>query len=66
MLVECSREDELTADWLLDGSANTAYLSATVTDQARLRPLFVTLIDEITSEVYARSARTGQPTNHPS
>jgi type IV secretion system protein VirD4 len=62
---ECSREDELTADWLLDGSANTAYLSATVTDQARLRPLFVTLIDEITSEVYARSAHTGQPIEPP-
>ena len=62
---ECSREGELTADWLLDGSANTAYLSATVTDQARLRPLFVTLIDEITSEVYARSARTGQPIDPP-
>ena len=62
---ECSREGELTADWLLDGAANTAYLSATVTDQARLRPLFVTLIDEITSEVYARSARTGQPIDPP-
>jgi type IV secretion system protein VirD4 len=62
---ECSREGELTADWLLDGSANTAYLCATVTDQARLRPLFVTLIDEITSEVYTRSARTGQPINPP-
>ena len=58
---ECSREGELTADWLLDAAGNTAYLCATVTDQARLRPLFVTLIDEITSEVYARAARTGQP-----
>ena len=36
---ECSREGELTANWLLDGTANTAYLSATVTDQARLRPI---------------------------
>ena len=62
---ECSREGELTADWLLDGGANTAYLCATVTDQARLRPLFVTLIDEITSEVYARSARTGMPIDPP-
>ena len=62
---ECSREGELTAQWLLDGAANTAYLSATITDQARLRPLFVTLIDEITSEVYARSARTGQPIDPP-
>jgi type IV secretion system protein VirD4 len=62
---ECSREDELTAHWLLDGTANTAYLCATVTDQARLRPLFVTLIDEITSEVYARAARTGQPIDPP-
>jgi type IV secretion system protein VirD4 len=58
---DCSREAELTADWLLDGAANTAYLCATVTDQARLRPLFVTLINEITSEVYARAARTGRP-----
>jgi type IV secretion system protein VirD4 len=58
---DCSREGELTAGWLLDGAANTAYLCATVTDQARLRPLFVTLIDEITSEVYARAARGGAP-----
>ena len=62
---ECSREGELTANWLLDSTANTAYLCATVTDQARLRPLFVTLIDEITSEVYARAARTGQPIDPP-
>jgi type IV secretion system protein VirD4 len=62
---ECSREDELTAGWLLDGDANTAYLCATVTDQARLRPLFVTLIDEITSEVYARAAQTGAPIDPP-
>jgi type IV secretion system protein VirD4 len=62
---ECSREGELTASWLLDGTANTAYLCATVTDQARLRPLFVTLIDEITSEVYARAARSGGPIDPP-
>ena len=62
---ECSREGELTANWLLDGAVNTAYLCATVTDQARLRPLFVTLIDEITSEVYARAARTGRPIDPP-
>jgi type IV secretion system protein VirD4 len=62
---DCSHVAELTSDWLLDGAANTAYLSATVTDQARLRPLFVTLINEITSEVYARAARTGQPIDPP-
>jgi type IV secretion system protein VirD4 len=62
---DCSHVAELTADWLLDGAANTAYLCATVTDQARLRPLFVTLINEITSEVYARAARTGRPIDPP-
>jgi hypothetical protein len=31
-----------TADWRLDDSANTVYLCATVTGQARWRPLFVT------------------------
>jgi type IV secretion system protein VirD4 len=62
---DCSHVAELTADWLLDGAANTAYLCATVTDQARLRPLFVTLINEITSEVYTRAARTGGPIDPP-
>jgi type IV secretion system protein VirD4 len=62
---DCSHVAELTADWLLDGTANTAYLCATVTDQARLRPLFVTLINEITSEVYARAARAGRPIDPP-
>ena len=55
---------ELTADWLLS-DRNTAYLCATATGQERLRPLFVTLIDQVVAELYERAARTGLPLDPP-
>ena len=64
-VLESSRRSELTADWLLDGPANTAYLCAPVDEQARLRPLFATLVREVVAEVYARAARSGQPIDRP-
>src|SRR3954453_21939943 len=64
-VLECSREAELTAEWLLDGDANTAYLCAPLDEQARLRPLFSALVSEVVGEVYARATRTGRPIDRP-
>jgi type IV secretion system protein VirD4 len=55
---------EISPTWLLDGS-NTLYLYGTARAQERLRPLFVTLLDEIVAEVHERSARTGRPIDPP-
>jgi type IV secretion system protein VirD4 len=63
-VVSSSHESELTPDWLLGGS-NTAFLCATATGQERLRPLFVTLIDQVVSHVYDQAARTGKPIDPP-
>lgn len=57
----CSATVEITPSWLLDHPANALFLCAPADEQARLRPLFVTLIREIVAEVYARSARSGRP-----
>jgi type IV secretion system protein VirD4 len=57
----CSSVGEVTPEWLLADAANTLFLCAPADEQARLRPLFVTLIREVVAEVYARSSRTGKP-----
>jgi type IV secretion system protein VirD4 len=56
-----SRKAEISAAQLLNGRANTLYLSASVREQRRLRPVFVTLIQEIVEEAYARASVTGAP-----
>jgi type IV secretion system protein VirD4 len=50
---------------LLDGRHNTLYLSATVREQRRLRPVFVTLLASVIEAAYARSAATGRPLDPP-
>lgn len=50
---------------LLDGHANTLYLSATVREQRRLRPVFVALLESVIEEAYNRSAATGKPLDPP-
>jgi type IV secretion system protein VirD4 len=59
-VLECGRAADITPDWLLDG-ANTVYLCAPVDEQARLRPLFATLVREVVAAVYARASATGRP-----
>ena len=59
-----AQRSDITADWLLGGD-HTAYLCATATGQERLRPLFVTLIDQIIARVYQRAAATGRPLDPP-
>ena len=50
---------------LFDGGSRTLYLSATVREQRRLRPVFVALIESVLEEAYRRSARTGKPLDPP-
>jgi type IV secretion system protein VirD4 len=52
---------ELRAERVLDGGSNTAYLCAPAHEQRRLQPLFATLVQEIVTSAYERSARTGAP-----
>jgi type IV secretion system protein VirD4 len=52
---------EIQAAKLLDGGANTLYLCATARNQRRLRPVFVTLLQEVLEEAYSRSSRSGGP-----
>lgn len=56
---------DIDASKLLNGGCDTVYLCATARDQRRLRPVFVTLIQEILEEAYGRSARTGKPLDPP-
>jgi type IV secretion system protein VirD4 len=56
---------DLSAERLLDGNRNTAYLCAPAHEQRRLQPLFATLIQEIAAAAYERSARTGKPLDPP-
>ena len=44
----------------LDGGRHTLYLSSTVREQRRLRPLFVALIQSVVQAAYERAAATGQ------
>jgi type IV secretion system protein VirD4 len=59
-VLEHSKRSDVRADSLLDGGAHTLYLSATLREQRRLRPVFVTLLQEILEAVYTRAARTGR------
>lgn len=65
VVLACAQRADLTPRWLLDGGANTAYICAPTDEQARLRPLFTTLVREILGEVYAMAARTGRPLDRP-
>lgn len=47
---------------LLDGKANTLYVSAPVHEQARLRPLFTTLVQTVLMEAYEKAATDGRLT----
>jgi type IV secretion system protein VirD4 len=64
-VIECSQHAELSPGWLLAGGPRTTYLCAPQDEQQRLRPLFVTLISSVLSEVYDRATRTGKPLDPP-
>lgn len=50
---------EIEADELLDGGANTLYLTTPEHDQGRLRPLCAIIVRRVLAAAYERSARTG-------
>jgi type IV secretion system protein VirD4 len=52
---------EIRAGRFLDAPADTVYLCASARNQKRLRPVFVTLLQEIIEEAYRRSASSGRP-----
>lgn len=56
---------EITPSRLLDGGAHTVYLCAPSHEQQRLRPLFTTLIQQVSTAVYERVALTGRPLDPP-
>jgi type IV secretion system protein VirD4 len=60
-----SKASEIHVEDLLDGGRNTLYLSATVREQRRLRPVFVALLESVIEEAYAQSAATGRPLDPP-
>lgn len=61
---DSARGSDISPAWLLDGP-NTLYLYGTARTQEQLRPLYVTLLDQIVSEVHERSARDGRPIDPP-
>jgi type IV secretion system protein VirD4 len=62
---ETARSCEITPGVLLDGRQHTLYICAPSHDQARLRPLLVTLINQFTSACATREQRTGAPLDPP-
>jgi type IV secretion system protein VirD4 len=50
---------------LFNGGQNTLYLSATVREQRRLRPVFVALIEAVIEDAYLRASRRGGPLDPP-
>ncbi len=50
---------------LVDGTTSTLYITSPYLDQARLRPLFSTVVRQIIGEVFEQVARTGRPVDPP-
>jgi type IV secretion system protein VirD4 len=64
-VLERSGSSDIDPRQFLDGGAHTLYLSSTVREQRRLRPLFVALIQAVIQEAYQRAAATGKPLDPP-
>jgi type IV secretion system protein VirD4 len=56
---------QLSADRLLDGRANTAYVCAPAHEQRRLGPVFVALVQDVIDLAYERSSQLGRPLDPP-
>jgi type IV secretion system protein VirD4 len=57
--------NQLSAERLLDGRANTAYVCAPAHEQRRLGPVFVALIQDVIELAYERSTELGRPLDPP-
>jgi len=62
-VLEHSRAPEIRSDWFLDGGCNTLYVCASAREQRRLRPVFVTLLQEVLEAAYLQAGRNGGPLN---
>jgi type IV secretion system protein VirD4 len=62
---EAEPATQLTAERLLDGGANTAYVCAPAHEQRRLGPLFVALVQEVIDLAFERSIARGTPLDPP-
>ncbi|MGQ0618286.1 MAG: type IV secretory system conjugative DNA transfer family protein [Acidimicrobiia bacterium] len=50
---------------LVDGTTSTLYLTSPYLDQARLRPVFSTVVRQIIAAAYERASLTGRPLDRP-
>jgi type IV secretion system protein VirD4 len=64
-VLERTGTSEIDPQTFLNGRSNTLYLSSTVREQRRLRPLFVALIQSVVQAAYERAAATGRPLDPP-
>ena len=62
--VSAERSD-INPSALVDGSSSTLYLTSPYLDQARLRPLFATVVRQVINAVYEQAAATGRPLDPP-
>ena len=60
-----SEVNDISAEDFLGGGIHTLFLSATVREQRRLRPVFVALIETVLEKAYALAAATGKPLDPP-
>ena len=56
---------QLSAERLLDGRANTAYVCAPAHEQRRLGPVFVALVQDVIQLAFDRSGQLGRPLDPP-
>jgi type IV secretion system protein VirD4 len=64
-VLQHSRTAAIRTSQLFNGGQHTLYLSATVREQRRLRPVFVALIEAVLEEAYRRASRRGRPLDPP-
>jgi type IV secretion system protein VirD4 len=57
--------NQLSAERLLDGRANTAYVCAPAHEQRRLGPLFAALVQDVIDLAHDRSRQAGRPLDQP-
>jgi type IV secretion system protein VirD4 len=60
-VLDHSRVPEIRPDWFLDGGQHTLYICASAREQRRLRPVFVTLLQEMLEGAYAKASHEGGP-----
>jgi type IV secretion system protein VirD4 len=57
--------NQFSAERLLDGRANTAYVCAPAHEQRRLGPVFAALVQDVIELAYERSTQLGRPLDPP-